>query len=266
MRSMLPLQTVLALLMILMAVGCSQKSPPRGVTTENALKTGGAEIHQPKPNPDPIVKPAPTAVPLVDGDTRASLEADGVWNLTIDGEGAQRLFEATGVAEVDGKKTAEQYECKHLEKSYTCKIVIDAPTGTVKPLATVSQLKIAEPTFKPTEAYKSKWGYVEMDQYLTKDKTTGKEITNPFARVILEADRAEKIFSLMTHATLQEEMPADEANGYDVGTQRYGVNVLCSERPLKKDPKTKFHWCKLFLNTSTGSIALIQLPAPKAHP
>ena len=260
---MLPFQTLLVLLALLMTVGCSQKAPPHTQAEQNATRTiirnTGDNIDTGSDQPSDADSGTHD---LAQGETGASLVADGNWAFHLDGEGAQKLFEAMGIPEVDGKKTGLQYECEHHESRYRCTVILSAADGGAKKLISNGDLKAAEPTFKPTELYRSKYGYLEIDPYQKKDPKTGAIQTSPFARVLLQASLAQKIFDDLSVVARQDDLPATTVDGNDYvsGTEKYGTNVWCAMRVLKNDGKTRHYWCKLYLNTSSGSIDLIQLP------
>jgi hypothetical protein len=244
MRSMLPIQTFLVLLALLMAVGCSQKAPPRPGDLSNANATQGPVINL---DPQIQVTPSPESEsPLTLKPTSANLEADGVWNFTVEGRGAKKLFDSLALSAVDGKKTGQQLECSHSSGNYRCSIVIESANGNIRSLLTQSQLQKAEPADRSGETEDN---YIHID--------ANRDGTKPFARVNIGFLYAEKIFTTMSRQKAQSEIPADDQ--YEAGIKKSGGHISCTEKALKSDHH-KEYWCVMYLNTANGSIEPISLP------
>lgn len=261
---MLPFQALLALLAFLMMVGCSQKPPLRP-----GLKNATQTLDNKK---GPLIKPAdPTTggstkpLSVVNRRTDISIEADGKWILSFDGDEAKKLFDAMAIAEVGGKKTGLQFECLHSDEAYRCTVLIGAADGSVKNLISNEQLVKAEPTLKPGDPKKETYTYISFSEYSTKDEN-GNPVTNPFAMIQFGGNSlkestnfAGKVFENMSKPV--KEMPRPTGDDLHVeGIRRIGQNVDCNMHPKKSDSKDKDFWCVLYLNTATGFISTISLP------
>lgn len=245
---MIPIQTVLALLAVLMMVGCSQKPPPGTVLTssESQATATNAGINKLPNNLNPNIKPVPT----VKNDTSVSLESNGAleWTLTLSKEEGQKLYEAAALQDEEGIKHGFNYSCsKSDEKTFQCQFKIQASTGLIAILKDFKDLKKAAATFTPEKQY--------VGQYALTIQPADKN----YGWIILRGEStAKQMYEAMTVAPKSIAAGTFEKNEYSEGSRKAGSNVQCDERTLKSNSATKHYWCTLYLVPSTGTVDLIQ--------
>ena len=143
---MVPFQTFLALLTLLMMLSsCSQKAPPSSLTS-SANETPGTKepLNKPNPNPNPVIKPT---LPVGD----ASVELDSQWTLKLKGEEAQKIYELMVVAAEKSEtgdtlfKRGQGFSCSKLEstKTFGCELHLAAILGEVQEQLPLASVKLA---------------------------------------------------------------------------------------------------------------------------
>jgi hypothetical protein len=254
---MVPIQTLLALLALLTMVSCSQKPPP-GVLAKQTVKK----------NPGDIITDDPGKAPDQLETFTVTAEGAAYWKFELMGEGAQKLFETTGVAEIDGKKAGEAYECiRKLElpkddfRAYSCSFRIQVADGEVKNLRTEAELKRAEPSFKPEgKAYFSPLGRISLSAY--PNKAAEGQVENwAFGEVSFLGKDAKLVYRELTRVLLRKDIPAGNDGGvdYELGEERFAKNVYCKSRPLAKNGG-RHYWCTISLITNFGRLGLVIVP------
>jgi hypothetical protein len=257
---MIPFQTILALLTLLMMLcSCSQVAPPHPGTTaesqtENTLNKpdrGTSGLPNADGSPTSTPTDAGPAAQLIDVQTIAT-DSEGLGKLSLNGPGAKTIYQlmaVAGLADPIGQhplrmlKKGQQFSCQQSHAGFECDFLIQYADGSIANLQTPEEVVAFDPELtQPTPDTGNE--YTLINTIRINAPSAG-----PKVRLSVLSDQAKVIYDALT---LPEVVLAADAT-YDVGGAKNGQGITCGKQTPKSDHVTTYY-CDIYMDTILGTI------------
>lgn len=252
---MIPFQTILALLALLMVMGCSQEKPPHSKQPEAQIENPASRQNTPAQDPNIVIKPPkkPQSKPDPEQTVLSVEEGTGEeWTLKFSGKDAQRLYWLTQIEAVpstDQKfytKTAHQYRCDMDRNAVvTCEFKLKMGKGE---LVTYEDPKLiqSKPEFALFEPATALEGV-----FFNFNKSP-----EPYFRIEFKNDaHAQSLYTHLLGDGLSGEIEGPK--GKLVLKRKKGEHINCTRDTALSEKDPKAYWCILYGNLSSGSFEVI---------